>query len=162
MHTLGDFLNHAERVRIRLSRRYDRRMSDETTLLERDGVMITTRRAVIGGTAYSIAALTSVSVGRTIPGFAPIAVAAVGFTLAGLSCVSHALRDGAADWALFGVGVLLVVVGALGGAAIWRAKGLFVVQFDVGGKRVSALESQSDELPAAVVAAINDAMARGR
>jgi len=122
---------------------------DEANFMNEGGVVVTNTRAVINGTMYAMANVTSVSMGA-IP---PSRGGAVGLALVG------ALIAGVADGGGQAFGGLLLVVGVLWAILV---KPTFLVRLGSASGEATALASKDETYVARVVQALQQAViARG-
>ncbi len=122
---------------------------NEQSFMDEGGVLVTNARAVINGTMYSMANITSVSIGM-IPASrgGGIVVAIVGLLIAAASS-----GGGQAFGALLLIGGLVMAI---------TAKATFMVRLGSSSGEATALSSQDESFVSKVVGALNSAIiARG-
>ena len=117
----------------------------EQSFFNSGGVTVTNARAIIGGTTYSMANITSVSVGMT-PASRGGAI-----LLALFGCVLAAATDGGGK----GLGVLLLILGI---AWAVMAKATYIVKLGSAGGETQALSSKDQPFIEQVVNAMNNAI----
>lgn len=122
----------------------------EITYYDEQGVLVTNARAVLGGTTYPLANITSVSVGRHVPSMTPTLAM---FALAGLSLL---FWGGTLDF-LSKAGVLFF--GVLGIIAFMQSRNVFYyVKIGTAGGEQRAMQLHSKEAAEKIVAALNEAI----
>lgn len=122
----------------------------ETTYYNDSGVLVTNARAVLGGTTYPLANVSSVAVGEQVPSSAPMLVLALCF-LASLFCAFGE------DTRVIGISGL-VIFGLLAFAAWQNSKPSYYVKVGSAGGEQKALAGHSKEEVVKIVAALNEAI----
>lgn len=118
---------------------------NERNFMDEGGVLVTNARAVINGTMYSMANISSVSVG-VIP-----ASRGGGFVVALVGLIIAAATDGGGQ--LFGA---ILLIGGL--AVALTAKPTFMVRLGSASGEATALSSKDESFVTKVVGALNSAI----
>jgi hypothetical protein len=135
--------------------------SGETVILERDGVTITTKRAVIQGTTYPIASLSAVSLAKVPAPVGCMVITALGFGVGGLVMTAAGVAggtDASMGFTVFGLTMLVAMI--LVAVMIRRARGTYVVRLHTAGLQTDALKSNDADLANAINSALNEAIIR--
>lgn len=134
-------------------------MTDETILLEEQGIKITNLRAMFGGKTYAVSNITSVERETTPASSAPLVFAAIGVLMAVMAVPSFFQDRGAFS---SGPNISLLVIGflvlGLGILMTRAAKPSYNVKISTASGEIKAFTSDSDELTARITSALNDAI----
>jgi hypothetical protein len=143
-------------------------MSDqgEVTLLNRDQVTITTKRAIFYGTTYPVQSLTAVGVERSsgtsgcffVIGLILAAIGGV-LLISGIAMAPNA-SDAVGPVIVIVLALILLAPGVLIARWALRMKPTYSVRLSTSGMQTTALTSADEELPNAVAAALNEAIIR--
>jgi Family of unknown function (DUF6232) len=130
-------------------------MADERVFLNEGGVFVSNSRAVIAGTTYSMANITSVRMGSTPPSQGcAILLLVMGLLMVLASLAAFAQGVGT------GIVALLLGGGVTAAAAFWlrSLKPTFHVLTASASGETQALSSKDDQLISRVVAAVSEAI----
>lgn len=128
---------------------------EEQTIFADKRVTITTTRAVLGGTTYAMANITSVRTHDQPRSLALIAIGFLGVAL-GVSCIAINGLDGP----VFGIGLISTLMGAAMFGGYFLEKPKHWVRIGTAGAESNAVCSDDPAWTARVVAAMNEAIVR--